>query len=182
MWTVDDRIVRLWDLPGWAERKRFDQIKGQGVADLAFSPDGRRAMFACTGGEVQVLDRESGLVQRLRGHTKSVWGVAYSLSTARNVVVSGSDDGTVRLWDVDRLEELRRFVGHTKTVGAVALSGDGRRIISSGVGEHALRVWDVASGRQLFWLIGHTDTIYGAALSADGRRALPGRHDGTVGL
>jgi WD40 repeat protein len=182
MWSNGDRTVRLWDVEAWTELKRVEQDQSQSVAELAFAPDGHRAVFGCQGGDVQLVDWETGEVRHLRGHTKGVYGVAYSPAADRHQVATASDDGTLRLWDVDRLEEIRRFEGHTRAVGFLAFSGDGRRFLSSGFAERALRVWDVDSGRQLFWLIGHTGNTYGAALSADGRRALSGSYDGTVGF
>jgi WD40 repeat protein len=182
MWANGDHTVRLWDVEAWTEVKRVVQGEKQAVMSLAFSPDGRRAVFGCQDGDVHLLDWETREVRHLRGHTNGVYGVAYSPAPDKHQVATGSDDGTLRLWDVDRLAEVRRFVGHTKAVGLLAFSADGRRLLSSGSAERTLRVWDVDSGRQLFWLLGHAGNIYGAALSADGRRALSGSFDGTVGL
>jgi WD40 repeat protein len=46
--------------------------------------------------------------------------------------LSGSQDRTVRLWDVESGHELQRFEGHTGTVHGVAFSPDGRRALSGG--------------------------------------------------
>ena len=42
---------------------------------------------------------------------------------------TGSGDFTIKLWDLDTWQEVRRFEGHSGTVYALALSGDGERIL-----------------------------------------------------
>ena len=60
----------------------------------------------------------------LKGHVSIVTCVA--LSNDGGLAVSGSLDGTVRLWDLDSGCCLRTFEGHTSMVTGVALSGNGR--------------------------------------------------------
>ncbi len=45
-------------------------------------------------------------------------------------LAAGSDDGTVRLWDVAVGDELSRFEGHSSGVRAVAFSPDGKTLAS----------------------------------------------------
>jgi U3 small nucleolar RNA-associated protein 15 len=58
-------------------------------------------------------------------------------------VVSGSDDGTVRSWDVAVGEEVNRLVGHTDYVRAIAASPQGPEIFASGGYDHSCKIWDV---------------------------------------
>jgi len=59
-------------------------------------------------------------------------------------VVSGSDDRTLRVWDVENGQTLQTFEGHSSRVSAVAVL-DSRRVIS-GSYDRTLRVWNVESG------------------------------------
>lgn len=60
-------------------------------------------------------------------------------------VVSGSDDKTVRVWDVDSDEVVAGpFEGHVNSVTSVGFSLDGKRVVS-GSGDKTVRVWDVGS-------------------------------------
>ena len=68
-------------------------------------------------------------------------------------VVSGSDDGMLRVWDVESGQILRNLEGHSRGINAVAML-DSRRVIS-GSDDGTLRVWDVESGRTLQTLMGH---------------------------
>jgi WD40 repeat protein len=93
--------------------------------------------------------------------------------------LSGSQDRSLRWWDLDRGACLRELRGHTGAVSAVALSGDGRRALS-GSADHSLRWWDLESGACLRKLRGHAGEVSAVALSGDGRRALSGSQDGSL--
>ena len=55
-----------------------------------------------------------------------IWGTSVAVSGDGKRVVSGSEDKTVRVWDVETGECLKVMEGHTKArVRSVALSGDG---------------------------------------------------------
>src|SRR5208282_2958308 len=96
-------------------------------------------------------------------------------------LVSGSDDTTVRLWDLASGKELRRLEGDTYRVGSVAVSPDGRSL-ASGSWDKTIRLWDLASGKELRRLEGHTDTVYSVAFAPDGRSLASGSGDNTIRL
>src|SRR5207237_809835 len=59
-------------------------------------------------------------IKVLPDHTHRVWSMA--LSANGRLALSGSYDGTLRLWDVATGQELRSFTGHTGPLMAVAFS------------------------------------------------------------
>ncbi|MFZ5635486.1 MAG: WD40 repeat domain-containing protein, partial [Pseudomonadota bacterium] len=61
-------------------------------------------------------------------------------------VVSGSDDGTVRVWDASSGDSVRELRGHEGVVLSVALSADGGRVVS-GSSDGTLRCFSGAGGR-----------------------------------
>jgi WD40 repeat protein len=63
-------------------------------------------------------------------------------------VVSGSGDGTVRLWDAATGAALQTLEGHTDWVTSVAFSPDGKQVVS-GSGDRTVRLWDAATGAAL---------------------------------
>ncbi|MGB1285858.1 MAG: NB-ARC domain-containing protein [Aggregatilineales bacterium] len=126
----------------------------------------------------QTLDPAGGaLIRTFAGHTSNVYAVAFSPDG--QTALSGSDDKTLRLWEVGAGSELRRFEGHTDQVTAVAFSPDGQTILS-GSSDKTLRLWDVGSGTELRRFEGHGVTA--VAFSPDGQTVLSGFYDETLRL
>jgi WD40 repeat protein len=117
--------------------------------------------------------------RRLQGHTGQVWSVC--LSGDGRYALSGSEDRSLRLWEVTTGRCLRTFEGHTDPVKSVCLSGDGRYALS-GSWDKSLRLWEVASGRCLRTFEGHTEKVTSVCLSGDGRYALSGSWDDSLRL
>jgi hypothetical protein len=118
-------------------------------------------------------------VRPFEGHKGHILCIAFAPDGKR--ALSGSEDNTVRLWDVATGRELRCFEGHTSEVLSVAFSADGKRALS-GSYDRTVRLWDVASGRELKRFEGHTERVSSVVFSADGRYALSGSWDQTLTL
>jgi mono/diheme cytochrome c family protein len=110
------------------------------------------------------------------GHTEAVLCLAFAPDGRR--AVSGSQDKTLRLWDVASGKELRRFEGHTDAVTCVAFMPDSRLL--SGSRDHSVRLWDVETGTEVARFKGHTEPVRCVACSSDGQWILSGGADGTV--
>jgi WD40 repeat protein len=94
-------------------------------------------------------------------------------------IISGSGDGTLKLWDAANPVELRTLKGHGNWVYACSFSPDGRRIVS-GSDNGKLKLWDAHTGRELRTLEGHTAWVLACSFSRDGRRILSGSQDRTL--
>jgi len=77
--------------------------------------------------------------RRLKGHSHYVQDVA--ISSDGQFALSGSWDGTLRLWDLNTGTTTRSFYGHTKDVLSVAFSADNRQIVS-GSRDKAINLWN----------------------------------------
>ncbi|WP_226589897.1 nSTAND1 domain-containing NTPase, partial [Microseira wollei] len=120
--------------------------------------------------------RESILFQ---GHEHSVNSVAFSPNG--EMIVSGSTDKTVRLWDLSGNPIGQPFFGHEYSVNSVAFSPNGEMIVS-GSADKTVRLWDLSGnpiGQPFF---GHESSVNSVAFSPNGEMIVSGSADKTVRL
>ncbi len=113
------------------------------------------------------------------GHDMGVHAVA--VTPDGRWAVSGSYDGTLKLWDLETGIPRTTFRGHGGPVHAVAVIQNGKRVIS-GSTDQTLRIWESETGALYCTLGGHTDKVYAVAVLPDGRRAISGSRDCTLRL
>jgi WD40 repeat protein len=111
-----------------------------------------------------------------RDGNSAVWTIA--LSPDGKKVVSGSDDGGVRLWDIDTGKVIAKWMVHTKKVESVCWSQDGQRVVS-GSSDGTARVWDVEKGVTILDPIetGH-EQVHAIVYSPDTTLIATGGHEG----
>ncbi|KAG9092951.1 hypothetical protein FS749_015298 [Ceratobasidium sp. UAMH 11750] len=121
----------------------------------------------------------AGMGQSQEGHTGAVCSVAFSPDGAHTV--SGSDDGTVCIWDARTGRIVGRPLGgHTDRVYSVGYSPNGAYIASCSE-DKTLRIWDARTGQAIGQpLEGHTDAVYSVAFSPNGAYIISGSGDKTI--
>ncbi|HAJ64787.1 MAG TPA: hypothetical protein DCP31_40725, partial [Cyanobacteria bacterium UBA8543] len=93
-------VIQLWN-PHTGQRLRTFSSESGGIASsgttsVTFSPDGQTLASGC-GTTIQLWDLQSGKrLCVLSGHSKSVESIAFSPN--RDILVSGSDDQTIKIW------------------------------------------------------------------------------------
>ncbi|QRV90252.1 WD repeat-containing protein [Ceratobasidium sp. AG-Ba] len=125
------------------------------------------------------LDLRQARPTRTIGVESGVLCVAYSASGT--YVVSGSEDGAVRVWDTRSGRQVGQpLTGHTDYVRSVGYSPDGKHIVS-GSDDRTIRMWDAASGQPVGQpLTGHTRSVYSVGYSPDGKHIVSGSDDRTI--
>jgi WD40 repeat protein len=108
------------------------------VRAVAFSPGGE-FVAAAAAWSVQVWALQGPkLKHTLRGHKDVVWGVAYSQDGTR--IVSGGEDGSVKVWDAASGTEVASYDWSIGKVRAIVFAPDG--LTAAAGGDGAVVVWD----------------------------------------
>jgi len=112
------------------------------VKSCAFSPDGKLLALGLTNGVINLYSTSNWeQVQMLVGHEKDVNCIAFS--SRGDQIISGSHDGTVRLWATEAGTCIRILSGQCGADG-VAFSPLGDTVASAH--GSSVRVWDVETG------------------------------------
>ncbi|CAE6387023.1 unnamed protein product, partial [Rhizoctonia solani] len=149
-----DKTIRLWDVN--TRQQLGGPIEGDHwFNSVAFSPDAKLVASGCGGYlfnpsaySVQLWNVQNMTAANpFKGHTNSVNSVQFSPDGTR--VVSGSDDNTIRVWDVGHgTTFVGPLKGHTESVSSVSVSPDGSQIVSCS-NDKTIRLWDTRSGRTI---------------------------------
>jgi WD40 repeat protein/serine/threonine protein kinase len=98
-----DDTVRIWDTESGRQVLEF-KGHAEGVWHIAHSSDKRRIVTAW-GNTLKIWDATSGQeLLTLKGHMSDVTSVAFS--PLGNLLVSGSADGMIKIWDASRHQDL----------------------------------------------------------------------------
>lgn len=189
LWTLDGQLVTgsvygdllFWDLSTQdvttLEPARILSVNTPNLLRLQWGPDG--SLLATTEGGAQRLNVEADQVtQTLVGFTSPINSLAFSPDGSQ--IVSGSDDGVIRLWDTTTGGLLNTFAGHRDVVTSVAFSPDGVTL-ASGSGDGTIRFWDINAGAIPTETITYTVPIWSVVFSpADDKRLAFSAEDGSV--
>lgn len=115
----------------------------------------------------------------LEGHTGAVRCLGLSLDARR--AFSGSDDETLKVWNLERRQCTLTLPGHTAGVSALCARANGDFIIA-GSGDGTLKLWSTQDSAPLASMKAHESAVSALSPSFDWRLALSGSTDGTLEL
>ncbi|KJY42433.1 hypothetical protein VR41_07965 [Streptomyces sp. NRRL B-1568] len=182
-----DHTAALWSVPSG---KRLATLTGHSgpVPAVAWSADGKRALTASEDGTLQLWDmtertslrrmrtRRTSL-RRIRVHTSPVYCLAWSPSD--RLVAAGSEDGRLRVFDLETGLLLNTLPGHMGWVSSVAWSPDGTALVS-GSEDATARVSDISPGFTPTVIGQHNGAVSDASWHPQGRLAATAGLDGVV--
>ena len=145
--------IRVWDLPNATLSKTFK--------------------VSTTGTGSNRLDDSQIL------HTSLVLSLV--ISPNGKILISGSEDKTIRLWSLPDGNHIKTLRGHTEAVCCLKMSPEGQILVSSSY-DKTIRLWSHPDGTFIKTLIGHTDAVNSLAISPDGRILASGSQDNTIRL
>ncbi|MBU7583001.1 MAG: serine/threonine protein kinase [Nostoc sp. TH1S01] len=114
-----------------------------------------------------------------RGHASDVNSVAFAPNG--QILASGSDDQTIKLWNLATGTEISTLKGHLKWIWAIAFHPDGK-ILASGSADQTIKLWNLATTEEIRTFTGHTAGVAAVAFSPDGKILASGSLDKTIKL
>ncbi|ALF52902.1 hypothetical protein ACX27_08585 [Nostoc piscinale CENA21] len=122
------------------------------------------------------------LAQTLTGHSQQkeidLLGLSHNEGNVKSVAISpdgrtlasGSDDATIKIWNLANGRFIHTFNGHSSSVKSVAFSPDGRTLASgSGVNDKTIKIWSVVTEQEIRTLNGNSNGVDSVAFSPDGK-------------
>lgn len=183
-----DCTIRLWDITTKQCIKTF-QGHTNSISAIACNP---QATLLASGGDdfaVKLWHISHGAcIRTFKARPNWIGTVAYNpVSNSTWSFASGSEDQTVRLWNLEG--ECRSLHGHTDYIFAVAFSpvsaaspeGFGSKLASSSA-DQTIRLWDINTSQCIKSFHGHTGMVTGVAFSPDGNLLASSSYDRTIKL
>ncbi|MEY4931517.1 MAG: hypothetical protein RI909_2241 [Bacteroidota bacterium] len=135
-----------------------------------------------------LLAQAPRIVINPQGHAGKVHNLIFTPDGNR--LISISEDKTIRMWNVQTGEQIKKFEsqigdGYEGMLYASALSPDGKLLAVGGYQvstekENYVIIIDIEKGQQVATAIGHTDVITTLSFSGSGQFLASGSADGTV--
>ncbi|RKZ40903.1 MAG: hypothetical protein DRQ49_02635 [Gammaproteobacteria bacterium] len=171
-----DNTIRRWNIETGKNSDTFQQKIGW-IYSIAFSPNSNRAILSGSRDNApRLLNTLKGTeIDSFQGHTNWVHLVAISNDSQK--VFSATDDGTMKVWDVE--SGKAKTINENDQIWAAAFSPDGSKILS-GNAEGVIKLFDSESGKEIRAFNGHSARVDSIAFSPEGNQAVSGGHDGTI--
>ena len=112
-----DGCMRVYDLR--MGRASCDQL-AQPVTHVALSHDANCVLASCLDAKLRLLDKSNGeMLNEYAGHVNKAYKLGCCLSHDDSLVLSGSEDGSLHMWDLVDAKQLLKLGAHKAAVGSV---------------------------------------------------------------
>lgn len=171
--------IQAFDVNSRAILKTWKEQK-QPVHLTKWSPKEPTTLMSCGDDTtVRLWDLPSdNSVTTFRGHQDYVRSGCFLSGQNNNILVSGSYDQTVRLWDARTTGAAVMTFTHSAPIEDVLSMPSGTTILASA--ENQIAVLDIVAGKPLHMIQNHQKTVTSLCLASQGSRVVSGALDGHV--
>lgn len=210
-----DHTLKVWN---WRNGTCVRTLEGHTEGVVCLNYDSNVLASGSVDTTVKVWNFRTGECFTLRGHRDWVnavhlWDGPGSVAKVPGqqeldldpgkMLFSASDDGSIRLWDLNLRTCVRQFAGHVGQVQSIRLvmldggcGGDDKAkddekgkareseksgpvpVLISGSLDNTIRIWDVESGKARKTLFGHIEGVW--SVQSDKLRVVSASHDRTI--
>ncbi len=151
-----DKTVKVWDTQTYEVLVNFDQNDAP-VYAVSFAPAGNIIVSASADNVLRSwrvdesraesgrIETDGSLVRVYNGHRAPVYAIDCGVRNNHVIVVSGSADKSVIVWNLRSGNQIYRFRQSTDEVYAVDLGPNGR-FLTAGGRDGKIRLWDLVNG------------------------------------
>lgn len=139
-----DLVIKLWDWgSAWKCSRIFEQEHSSSVMQVAFNPKDTNAFASVSKNKTlkiwSVDSPHSNLT--LAGHSSNVRCLDYFTRSDKQYLITGSDDGTAKIWDLQKKRCVKTLERHANRVSAVC-SHPELPILMTGSRDGTVRLWN----------------------------------------
>jgi U3 small nucleolar RNA-associated protein 13 len=198
-----DRTIKRWDVSSTASkapRARYTRkAHDKDINAIDINHNGQLFASASQDKTVKIWTIEEGEVQGvLRGHRRGVWSVKFAPeatptiigeggpAAGKGLILTGSGDKTLKIWNLSDYSCIRTFEGHTNSVLKVVWLNmsklDEKRHVqvASAGGDGLVKVWDARTGDAECTLDNHEDRVWALAVNPNTNTIVSGGGDATI--
>ncbi|XP_074661678.1 WD repeat-containing protein SL1-17-like [Tubulanus polymorphus] len=138
---------------------------------VAYSPDGRYIAAGSIEGTINIFDMTTGKLMHafLEGHAMPVRALCFSSDS--QLLVTASDDGHSKIYDVQHGNLAGSLSGHGSWVLNAKFSPDNAHIVTCS-SDKTVKIWDAGSRQCIHTFYDHMDQVWGACYNATGSKVV----------
>ncbi|KAI9810336.1 MAG: WD domain protein [Pycnora praestabilis] len=145
-----DGLIRIWDTATGQCLRTLVHEDNAPVVSVRFSPNGKYVLAWTLDSCVRLWNYVEGrCLKTYQGHKNERFSIggAFGVYGDEAFVVSGSEEGTIVIWDVTTKRMLQRLTGHDGVVLGVDTLPNASAIVSGGV-DRTVRIWRNGDGKE----------------------------------
>ncbi|TPX31373.1 hypothetical protein SmJEL517_g05293 [Synchytrium microbalum] len=152
--VTSDFNLLFFSLPDFTQTRQIAGYNDE-VIDLAFAgPHGSHLVVATNSEQLRVYDLSNGSVDVVYGHSDVVICIDVIRAGEYDLLATGGKDGIGMVWRMsfdkelnvdDRYQCLAQMVGHTESIGAIAISRKGLKFAITGSQDRTIKMWNLST-------------------------------------
>uniref|UniRef100_A0A2M4APC3 WD repeat-containing protein 48 homolog n=1 Tax=Anopheles triannulatus TaxID=58253 RepID=A0A2M4APC3_9DIPT len=110
----------------------------------------------------------------ISGSKESIYSLA--MNPSGTIIVSGSTENTLRIWDPRTCNKIAKLKGHTENVKALVVSEDGTQVVS-GSSDGKIKLWSIGQQRCIQTISVHSEGVWCLLMTEGFSHVISGSRD-----